>query len=179
MIWEPYLHPDPNIGRVASVYLNEDKTLIKRYYIKNGVTVNGKVSEQSENYIEKKWLAETNSLLRFRDKDWVPKLVDINYQEKYIIQEYYGPDLLIRGHNDIPDIEDQIVEIYHYFKEINMYKLNGALSNMTKRNGKVIMCDFKYMRERTEELKPYALLEIREWLSKISPNISKRLEVLV
>jgi hypothetical protein len=50
---------------------------------------------------------------------------------------------------------------------------------MTKKNGKVIMFDFKYMRERTEELKPYALLEIREWLSKITPNISKRLEELV
>ena len=179
MIWEPYWHPDPNIGRVASVYLNEDKTLIKRHYIKNGVTVNGKVSEQSEEYIEKKWLNESYWLTRFQLMPWVPTLVSINYKERFIIQEYYGPDLLISGYKDIPDIEDQIVEIYQYFKEINVYKLNGALSNMTKKNGKVIMFDFKYMSERTEELKPHALFEIKAWLSKITPNISKRLEELM
>jgi hypothetical protein len=179
MTWEPYRHPDPTIGRVVSVYLNEDKTLIKRYFIPNGITVNGKVTEQTPEYIEQKWITETNTLLRFQNKEWVPKLVDINYEERYIIQEYYGLDLMLRGFDDIPDIEDQVVEIYKYFKEINMYKLNGALPNMTKLNGKVIMFDFKYMRERSPELKPYALIEIHEWLSEISPNISKRLEELV
>ena len=179
MIWEPYWHPDPNIGRVASVYLNEDKTLIKRHYILDGVTVNGKPTEQSPEYIEQKWLTETYWLTRLQLMPWVPGLVSINYKERFIIQEYYGPDLLVRGYDDIPDIEDQIVEIYKYFKEINVYKLNGALANMTKKNGRVIMFDFKYMRERTPELKPHALIEIKLWLSKISPNISKRLEELV
>jgi len=179
MIWEPYRHPDPTIGRVVSVYLNENKTLVKRYFIPNGIMVNGKTSDWSEEYVEQKWITETNSLLRFQDKEWVPKLVDINYQEKYIIQEYYGTDLMIRGFDDIPDIEDQVVEIYKYFKEINMYKLNGSLPNMTKLNGKVIMFDFKYMRERSPETKPYALVEIHEWLSEISPTIVPKLEALL
>lgn len=180
MIWEPYRnHPDPTIGRVVSVYLNQDKTLIKRYFIPNGITVSGKATEYSLEYIEQKWITETNTLLRFKDKEWVPGLIDINYQEKYIIQEYYGPDLQIRGFEDIPDIEDQVIEIYKYFKEINMYKLNGSLPNMTKLNGKVIMFDFKYMKERSPELKPYALVEIREWLSEISPTIVPKLESLL
>ena len=52
MIWEPYRHPDPNIGKVASVYLNDDKTLIKRNFLKNGITVYGRVSEQSVDFID-------------------------------------------------------------------------------------------------------------------------------
>jgi len=179
MIWEPYRHPDPNIGRVASVYLNDDKTLIKRHFVLNGITVNGKATEKSEEYIEKKWLTESYWLTRLQLMPWVPSLVSINYKERSIIQEYYGPDLLISGYKDIPDIEDQIVEIYQYFKEINVYKLNSALSNMTKKDGKVIMFDFKYMKERTEELKPHALFEIQEWLSKISPTMVPKLEALL
>lgn len=181
MIWEPYI-PYPNhenLGVIASVYLNEGKNMIKRSYQINGITSSGKPSEKSLERIEIKWLAETEHLLRFENKPWVPELIDINYNERYIIQKYYGPDLLIQGYDDIPDIEDQIVEIYQYFKEINVYKLNGSMANMTKKDGKVIMFDFKYMKPRLERLKVYAIREIDEWLSKITPTISPRLKALI
>ena len=181
MIWEPYI-PYPNhenLGVIASVYLNEGKTMIKRSYQINGITSSGKPAEKSLEYIENKWLAETEHLLRFENKPWVPELIDINYNERYIIQKYYGPDLLIQGYDDIPDIEDQVIEIYEYFKEIDVYKLNGSLSNMTKKDGKVIMFDFKYMKKRRADLTPSAIREIDLWLSKISPTIAARLKELL
>jgi hypothetical protein len=86
---------------------------------------------------------------------------------------------LTAGFEDIPDIEDQIVEIYKYFQQQNIYKLNGALSNMTKREKKVIMFDFKYTKPRSLEIKPQAEYEIDEWLSKISLNIVPKLKEMI
>lgn len=181
MNWTPFT-PYPNhanLGKIASVYLNEDKTLIKRCFKPGGITSSGKPSEFSEEYIEDKWQNEVAGLIRLNEMPWVPKLIEIHVDKKYVIQEYYGPDLLTQGYEDIPDIEYQVIEIYKYFKEIDAYKLNGSLSNMTKRDGKVIMFDFKYMRKRSDDLVPYALREIDLWLSKISPTISSKLKELL
>ena len=179
MKWDRFVHPDPNIGRVAAVYLSEDRRFIKKYYSPENITVSGKQTDQSPEYINQKWEAEVAAQIQLHSQPWVPKLIEINVDEKSVTQEYYGPDLLIQGFDDIPDIEDQVVSIYKYLKEIDVYKLNGALSNMTKKDGKVIMFDFKYMRRRSEELRPHAINEIDQWLSKISPTISQRLKELV
>lgn len=182
MTWElytPYKNSSFDIGRISSVYLNEDKTLIKRCFGLHGITANGKISTLDKDYVDQKWLTETTHLNKFQYMDWVPELLEINYVHRYTIQRYYGPDLIIAGFEDIPDIEDQIVSIYEYFKSLNVYKLNGALANMTKNNGRVIMFDFKYMRPRTPEMKPHAEYEIDEWLSKISPTIVPRLKELL
>jgi hypothetical protein len=181
MIWEQYVpySDDRNMGTLVSVFLNKEKTLIKRVFEPSGITTSGIPNTKTKEYVSTKWETESYYLTKFRLMPWVPGLVSIDYKTKSIIQKYYGPDLLIAGFEDIPDIEDQVVEIYRYFNKIGVYKLNGALSNMTKRDGKVIMFDFKYMRPRTPELKDYALIEIDQWLSKISPTISKRLKELV
>lgn len=168
-----------SLGTIVTVYLNEDKTLIKRKFTSGGVTVSGNPNRASEEYIEDRWQNEVAGLIQLNEIPWVPKLIEINVDEKYVIQEYYGPDLLTQGYKDIPDIEDQIIEIYKYFKEIDVYKLNGSLSNMTKKDGKVIMFDFKYMRKRSDDLIPYAVQEIDLWLSKITPTISSKLKALL
>lgn len=182
MTWElhtPYKDAKWHMGTLVSVYLNEDKTLIKRCFNPNGITVCGKPTDQSKEYIEEKWLTETHYLTKLQLMPWVPELVAIDYQQRYIIQRYYGPDLIIRGYEDIPDIEDQVVNIYKIFKDMDVYKLNCSLSNMTVHNNQVIMFDFKYMRPRTADLKPYAEYEIDTWLSKISPTIGLKLKELI
>ena len=182
VIWElytPYKDSSFDIGRISSVYLNEDKTLIKRCFKPRGITVSGKHSDLIDEYVEQKWLTETTHLTKFQLMPWVPELIAIDYVDRYTIQRYYGPDLLIAGYADIPDIEDQVVDIYKFFQDQNVYKLNGALSNMTKHNKKVIMFDFKYMRPRTPEMKLQAEYEIDEWLSKIGTSIVPRLKELL
>ena len=167
------------MGKLSAVYLNNDKTLIKRHFRINGITVSGKLSTLTKEDADQKWLNETYYLTKFQLMSWVPELVSIDYKNKTIIQKYYGPDLLIRGFDDIPDIEQQVVDIYKYFKQINVYKLNGSLSNMTKHNGKVMMFDFKYMCPRSFENIPYANQEIDMWLSKISPTIVSKLKDMI
>lgn len=182
MTWElytPYKDCSFEMGRVVSVYLNPDKTLIKRVFQLNGITVSGKKSTATKEYVDQKWAAETYYLTKLQLKPWVPELVSIDYVERSIVQRYYGPDLLTTGFDDIPDIEDQLVDIYRYFKDINVYKLNSSLSNMTKRKGQVVLFDFKYMRQRSPELKYQAEYEINEWLSKISPTIVPKLKELI
>lgn len=182
MTWElytPYKNSSFDIGKISSVYLNEDKTLIKRCFKPRGVTVSGINSTLSDENVEQKWLTETTYLTKFQLMPWVPELVAINYEDRYTIQRYYGPDLLIAGFKDIPDIEEQVVDIYKFFQDQNLYKLNGALSNMTKLNKKVVMFDFKYTKPRSLEIKPQAEYEIDQWLSKISPAIGPRLKDMV
>ncbi len=182
MTWElytPYKDSSFDMGSVCEVYLNPEKTLVKRIFKYEGITVSGKQSTRSKEYIEEKWLAESYYLTKFQYETWAPKLVAIDYSERSIIQEYYGPDLIIRGFDDIPDIEDQVVNICTQFKQMNVYKLNSSLSNMTKLNGRVMMFDFKYMRPRAPEFKYQAEYEIDHWLSKISPTIVPKLKDLI
>lgn len=168
-----------NLGKVASVYLNEDKTLIKRYFVPGGITVNGNPTKMSDDEIYKKFEAEANALIDFEGLWFMPDLVEVNTKERYTIQEYCGPDLLTAGFDDIPDIEDQVVEIFECISDMDFHKLNGSLSNMTKKNGKVIMFDFKYLRPKSDESAKFEEYAIDTWLSKISPTIVPRLKALL
>lgn len=181
MIWEPFIpYPNhPNLGQIASVYLNEDRTLIKRHFTSNGITANGNPNGKDEDFVRTKFTNEFSALERFDGLWFMPKLVEINKKEKYVIQEYYGPDLSTRGFQDIPDMEDQVVSIFRYIWDSGFYKFNGSLSNMTKKDGQVLFFDFKYTRLKSEEMRVYEEYSIDTWLSKISPNIVPRLKELL
>ena len=178
-LYTPYKDAFFDMGKLASVYINDDSTLIKRTFDVNGITASGKPSILTKDQVDEFWFNETYYLTKFQFMPWVPELVSIDYQTRTIIQKYYGPDLLIRGFSDVPDIEEQVLDIYKYFKQIDVYKLNCSLSNMTKLNGKVIMFDFKYTSARSPDLIPYVNREINEWLSKISPTIVPKLQELI
>ena len=181
MTWNQFI-PYPNhenLGKISSIFLNENKTLIKRYFVPGGITVNGNPTKQSIEYINQKFETECAALVNFEGLWFMPELVEINMKEKYIIQKYYGPDLLTTGFDNILDIEDQVVEIFKYISNMNYYKINGSLSNMTQRDGQVIMFDFKYLRDKDEESRKHEEYAIDNWLSKISNEIVPRLKELL
>ena len=167
------------LGTVVTVYLNEDKTLIKRCFLKDGITTNGNPNLKPEEYIIKKWETEISALRRFNGLWFMPTLVEINTEHRYVIQEYYGPDLLTSGFKNIHNIEDQVVEIFKYIYGQGLYKINGSLSNMTQKNGSIKMFDFKYLSPKSEERKRYEEYSIDNWLSKISPTIVPRLKEIL
>ena len=75
-------------------------------------------------------------------------------------------------HTTIPDIKEQVIEMYAFFKENNVFKRNGSLSNLTVHNGQLMAFDFKWARVRPEGID----LERRsydEWLCKIDKSLSK------
>lgn len=181
MTWNQFI-PYPNhenLGKIASVFLNENKTLIKRYFLAGGITANGNPTKETEEYINQKFETESAALIDFEGLWFMPELVEINMKEKYIIQEYCGPDLLTAGFDNIKNIEDQVVEIFECISDMDFYKINGSLSNMTQRNGQVIMFDFKYLRPKSDEAKELEEYAIDNWLSKISPTIVPRLKELL
>ena len=148
--------------------------------IKNS-TIKKIFSEQKQFEKDAYWLDKLNS-------KWTPKGLKIG--NNYILSEYYGPDLLISYDrntlwDDIPNITEQICEMYSFFKENDLYKFNGALSNLTSNKKQVVAFDFKYARHRTEpacslgECLEWEIKSFDKWLIKIDPTLPEKLREIV
>jgi len=179
--WEPLVpyHNHDSLGQLASVYLDDTKSYIKRTYDGTGVTVNGNATKHHPLKFVVCWERECRWLEEFKNITWMPELVEINYDEKYTIQKYYGPDLLEQGFDKVDDIENQLLDIYKFFNKRNVYKLNGSLSNMSRNGSQLIMFDFKYMRIRSKAAREFEEYSIDTWLSKINPNLVPKLKALL
>ena len=77
----------------------------------------------------------------------------------------------------MPDIVDQVIEMFKFFKQHNVYKLNNALSNMTVNGKQLVAFDFKWARKRPEGRKE-ELFSYSEWMSKIDNKLPRMLEKL-
>lgn len=170
------------LGQMANVYLNEDKTLIKRKYNHVGVTVNDEPSKHSRDAIAERWAREYRWLNEFNGMHFMPELIDIDFDGGWSIQRYYGPDLLTQGTSEIPNVSEKTLEIYKFFKEKNVYKKNGSLSNMTHDNGRLIAFDYKWMVTRDNPNpvhKQYEEYSIDTWLVRIDPSLVPKLKALL
>ena len=181
MIWKkvPYHGQD---GTVAEVHVNTNQTLIKKRYSVDGLTVSGKKSKHTPSEINDCFKREVYWTGHLQGK-WVPSIVDIDETKQIIIQDYYGPDLLTNYQagtllKDVPDIVDQVIEMFKFFKEQNVYKINNALSNMAIKNKQLIAFDFKWAKERPT-WKDKELFSYTEWVSKIDKKLPEILEKLV
>jgi hypothetical protein len=185
-IW-PLLYTNPIKGTCCEVRLNLKDNLIKRKFSINSITVNGKQSTQhgdlTEERIKNFFLNEVKYLEYLKDTPWIPKTVDYDIDEQWIIQEFYGPDLLSYQWQDMkPFLKEQTIDMYKFFKSVNMIKCNGSLSNMTlnTKNKQLIAIDFKWAdkiiwkEESTKANKISLMLEMRsywKWLSKIDREL--------
>lgn len=174
--------PENGIGTLAEVEIDTENSTIKRTFKVNGTTVSGQTHNFTEEQVnllfnnEVYWLNTLSS-------DWLPELIEINTDEQYIIQRYYGDNLLTLYENGtlrtaIPNIVEQVIDLYGFFKTKNVFKYNGALSNMTHNNGKLIAFDFKWAAERPNGLE-YEHRSYDEWLSKINSSLPDSLKYLI
>jgi hypothetical protein len=170
-------------GTVCEVTLNQKDRLIKRKFGLDSITVNGSLSKEHSTLTNERITKFFNNEIKWLDtlkhSPWIPKTVDYNIDEQWIIQEFYGPDLLGWNWHDNKDmLKHQVIDMYNDFvKNYDMIKGNGSLSNMTfnpyKQN--IIAFDFKWAetiqwRNKEHKNKVDLLLEIRsywKWLSKI------------
>lgn len=162
------------LGTSVEVHIDEQEGLIKRYYKSDAITVNGAVTKKTHAEItesfeyEKYWLCKLES-------EWIPKTVEIG--KDYIIQEYTGP-ALIDSMPNLPDIKEQIIEMYKFFKFHGVYKRNGSVSNLVMNNNQLVAFDFKWARHRPigidMELRSYD-----EWLIKIDVDLPMQLRELL
>ena len=109
---------------------------------------------------------------------WVPELLEVG--NNYVITSYYGPDLTkVHPLSRPKDLASQILEMYKFFKDKNVFKLNGALRNMTLNKGQLVAFDFKWARFRTNKYKNYEIFSYEKWLSKIDNELVEKLKLLI
>ena len=60
-----------------------------------------------------------------------------------------------------------------------MYKVNNARANLTGKNGQLMCFDFKYAVIRTAQNIDLERHSIKEWISKIDPELIFKLESLL
>jgi len=179
-MFELYKSPHYGLGTIVEVHIDHKNKLIKRLYKENGITVNGTSTQKSFNDIKNAFLREVYWLEEL-DSEWIPKTIDINYKDRTIIQEYTYPDLLnnkSKLKEIVPDIVEQVIEMYKFFKFKNVYKCNGSLSNLTLRGNQLVAFDFKWTNYRPDGLE----MELRsydKWLSKIDPILSIELRKIL
>ena len=118
--------------------------------------------------------------LNYLKSKWVPELIEVG--DNYIITRYYGLDLNTLRNNKFKladDLADQILEMYKFFKEKNVFKLNGALSNLTMNGNQLVAFDWKWARFRTDKYVDYELVSYEKWLSKIDSGLVEKLKCMI
>ena len=71
---------------------------------------------------------------------------------------------------NLPDITDQVIRMYEFFKEKNVFKRNGSVSNLTMKNNQLVAFDFKWAKKRPNGL-DMELRSYDEWLIKIDKTL--------
>ena len=118
--------------------------------------------------------------LNYLKSKWVPELLEVG--KTYVITSYYGPDLNWRkneGQKLPKDLADQTLEMYKFFKQKNVFKINGALSNMTLNGNQVVAFDWKWAKWRTDKYKDYEIFSYEKWLSKIDIELVEKLKCMI
>ena len=196
-MYQLYLNNESSRGSLAEVWIDKEAKLVKKLYKPTGTTIRNKPPlfqdmEEIEGMFgrEVQWLTALES-------DKVVKIYEhgtlTDEEGFYCIQEYGGPTLLEYYSNGIlhthfPNIKEQIIDLFQFFKEHNVYKYNHAMANMTGTDdGTIKAFDFKY----TEIREPLARCpstgklkrenechSIDTWIVKIDstlPDILKKL----
>lgn len=184
-MFELYQTMEGSRGSLAEVWIDRDAKLVKKEYKPNGITIRGRNPfYQSMNDINRLVKNE----LYWSDRLKGPFILEIYEHGElkdgpgfYILQEYVGPDLLHYYNSktglskEIENPTKQIIELFKFFKEKDVYKLNNAMCNLTNDNGRIRAFDFKYAVHRVPEKKENEIYTINTWLSKIDTNLNELL----
>jgi hypothetical protein len=165
------------LGSVVEVSIDYSAQQIKRQYKENGITCNGNETQVKKQDIDNFFQNEVYWLNKLQG-EWIPKTLNIDMHTQTIIQEYTGPNLLYQKNNLPENIVEQVIEMYKFFKDKNVFKRNGSMSNLTLKGNKLIAFDFKWAKKRPEgldmEIKSY-----NDWLSKIDKNLTNTLKEML
>ena len=181
MTWKKVLSTHDGIGTIVDVRLNEKEMLIERTFKEGSITASGQQHHFNADQVKQFYENEIYWLDKLSSK-WVPETVSVDTKKQTIVQKYYGPCLLDYLHTDlherIPDLKEQIIEMYAFFKQHNIFKRNGSLSNLTYNNGQVIAFDFKWTKQRPDGLE-MELHSYKNWLNKIDKTLEHDLEAML
>ena len=112
--------------------------------------------------------------LNYLKGKWVPELLEVG--DNYVVTRYYGRDLIEQKH--LPD-RQQVIDMFRFFKEKNVFKLNNALSNMTMNGNQLVAFDWKWARFRTDKYKDFEVMSYDKWISKIDSDLVEELKCMM
>ena len=112
--------------------------------------------------------------LNYLKSKWVPELLEVG--NNYVVTRYYGRDLIEQKY--MPD-RQQVIDMFKFFKEKNVFKLNNALSNMTMNGNQLIAFDWKWARFRTDKYKDFEVISYEKWISKIDSDLVEELKCMI
>ena len=112
--------------------------------------------------------------LNYLKGKWVPELLEVG--NNYVITRYYGGDLIKQKYK--PD-RQQVIDMFKFFKEKNVFKLNNALSNMTMNGNQLVAFDWKWARFRTDKYKDFEVMSYNKWISKIDSDLIEELKCMI
>jgi nitric oxide synthase oxygenase domain/subunit len=187
-MFELYQNLNSSRGSLAEVWIDRSAKLVKKLYKPDGITIRGTPPHHSS-------LEEIESLYR-NEVYWSttlrsPLVLEIYEhgalpnQGWYIVQEYVGTNLLDHYRLDtrlshiIPNAAEQIVEMFGFWQQHNMHKINNAMCNMVWDGTRIRAFDFKYARPRTDQSRIKERRSLTEWIAKIDPSLVQRLELLI
>ena len=112
--------------------------------------------------------------LNYLKGKWVPELLEVG--NNYVVTRYYGRDLIEQKY--MPD-RQQVIDMFKFFKEKNVFKLNNALSNMTMNGNQLVAFDWKWARFRTDKYKDFEVMSYDKWISKIDSDLVEELKCMM
>lgn len=162
MKYDYYYNNVPGIGLTRNnlIYtslISEDKKVFVQWYYNDGVYHGGHNEVVDPTKMEEKWLRELNYLTHMRNNfpDLVPKIINIDFENKKIYLEVDGLDFWNRANCDVanyddvlPDWQEQMLNIIEAHKKLGIYKYSMHPSSYFVVDGKLksINYFFAYMK---------------------------------
>ena len=141
------------------------------------IEINGDTIKKTFNYKDEdnqSFLKNEVFWLNYLKGKWVPELLEVG--NNYVVTRYYGRDLIEQKY--MPD-RQQVIDMFKFFKEKNVFKLNNALSNMTMNGNQLVAFDWKWARFRTDKYKDFEVMSYNKWISKIDSDLVEELKCMI
>ena len=169
-----------DLGRMCHVTIDEANSTITREFTISKVTAAGKINPFNYTLATVKDAFNNDVYWTTQlDSKYVLKPLSIDYKNLSITYPYHGTDLYhdYKKFTSIKDFKQQIIEMYTYFKEQNIFKGNGSRSNLVLVDGKVKAFDFKWTRRRPSNIK-LELMSYELWLKNTDSTLEYELKKL-
>jgi hypothetical protein len=169
-----------DLGRMCHVTINKQHGTITREFTITKPTVSGKVNPFGYTLDIVK-AAFNNDLYwtRLLDSKYILKPIHVDENSLSMTFPYYGQDLY-HDHKtflSINNFREQIIEMYEYFKEVNIFKGNGSRSNLVLVNGNIKAFDFKWTAVRPKNIK-LELMSYEIWLKNADTRLENDLKTI-
>lgn len=163
--------------------ISEDKKVFVQHYVNDSDYHKGKNQIVDPALMEDKWNRELKYLqvMRGAFNDYVPKVLDIDYNQRKIYLEIDGVDLWQRSLDQncsfddiLPNWEEQMLEIIRAHKKLNLYKFSMHPSSYFIVNGKLKSINYFFTYHEDE-----GPISIKEHQSHISTDRQLQMKTIV